>query len=162
MHLRYANDCVLSLGVTITGIHILSGIEKSRPLPIGAGEIDGMPDASKAELRVKVPQIWRHFLYMLKKVREKSRECHNHKPQPFSDIKRKPTNQNKHKSIKHTKSTKISSLLPKRGNRNAKRTQKQKNKLAQGKTYNTSPRRINHKAQKSKTNTGTTTHNSIK
>ena len=46
-----------------------------------------------------------------KKVREKSRECHNHKPQPFPDIKRKrkPTNPNKHKSIKHTKSTKIKS-----------------------------------------------------
>ena len=28
-----------------------------------------------------------------KKVREKSRECHNHKPQPFPDIKRKQTNQ---------------------------------------------------------------------
>ena len=29
-----------------------------------------------------------------KKVEEKSRECHNHKPQPFPDIKRerKPTN----------------------------------------------------------------------
>ena len=35
----------------------------------------------------------------VKKVREKSRECHNHKPQPFSDPKRKrkPTNLNKHK-----------------------------------------------------------------
>ena len=29
--------------------------------------------------------------------------------------------------------------------------------MAQGKTYNKSPRRINHKAPKSKTNTGTTT-----
>ena len=58
-----SNDCVLSLRVPITGIHILSGTEKSRPPPIGAGEIDGLPDASKAELRVKVPQIWRHFLY---------------------------------------------------------------------------------------------------
>ena len=28
--------------------------------------------------------------------------------------------------------------------------------MAQGKTYNKSPRRINHKAQKSKANTGTT------
>ena len=63
MHLRYANDCVLSLREPITGIHILSSIEKSRPPPIGAGEIDGLPDASKAELRVKVPQIRRHFLY---------------------------------------------------------------------------------------------------
>ena len=83
-----------------------------------------------------------------KKVIEKSRECHNHKPQPFPDIKkRKPTNPNKHKSIKHTKSTKVSSLFPKRGNRNAKRTEKHKNKMAQGKTYNKSPRRINHKAR---------------
>ena len=93
-----------------------------------------------------------------KRVREKSRECHNHKLQPFPDIKRKrkPTNPNKHKSIKRTKSTKISSLFPKRGNRNTKRTEKHKNKMAQGKTYNKSPRRINHKAPKSKTNAGTT------
>ena len=40
-------------------------------------------------------------------------------------------------------------LFPKRGNRNAKRTEKHKNKMAQGKTYNKSPRRINHKAPKS-------------
>ena len=33
---------------------------------------------------------------------------------------------------------------------------KHKNKMAQGKTYNKSPRRVNHKATKSKTNTGTT------
>ena len=76
----------------------------------------------------------------------------------FPDIKRKskPTYPNKHKSVKHTKSTKISSLFPKRGNRNAKRTKKHKNKMAQGKTYNKSPHRINYKAPKSKTNTVTT------
>ena len=96
-----------------------------------------------------------------KRVREKSRECHNHKPQPFADPKRKrkPTNLNKHKPNKHnkrTKSTKISSLFPKRGNRNTKRTEKHKNKMTHGKTYNKSPRRINHKVTKSKTNTGTT------
>ena len=101
----------------------------------------------------------KRILYVLSPkilVREKSREYHNHKPQPFPDIKRKrkPTNPNKHKSIKHTKSTKISS--PKRGNRNAKRTEKHKNKMAQGKIYNKSPRRINRKAPKSKPNTGTT------
>ena len=47
-----------------------------------------------------------------KKVREKSRECHNHKPQPFPDPKRKrkPTNLNKHKPNKCTKSTKMSKL----------------------------------------------------
>ena len=36
---------VLSLRVPITGIHLLSGIEKS------------LPDASRAELRVKVPHL---------------------------------------------------------------------------------------------------------
>ena len=94
----------------------------------------------------------------LKKVREKSRECHNHKPQPFPDPKRKrkPTNLYKHKPNKRTKSTKISSLFPKRGNRNTKRTKKHKNKMTHGKTYNKSPCRINHKATRSKTNTGTT------
>ena len=94
----------------------------------------------------------------LKKVREKSRECHNHKPQPFPEPKRKrkPTNLKKHKPNKRTKNTKISSLFPKRGNRNTKRTEKHKNKMTHGKTYNKSPRRINHKATKGKTNTGTT------
>ena len=94
----------------------------------------------------------------IKKVREKSRECHNHKPQPFPDPKRKrkPTNLNKHKPNKRTKGTKISSLFPKRGNRNTKRTEKHKNKMTHGKTYNKTPRRINHKATRSKTNTGTT------
>ena len=65
-------------------------------------------------------------------------------------------NPNKHKSNKRTKSKKISSLFPKRGNRNTKRTEKHKNTMTHGKTYNKSPRRINHKATKSKTNTGTT------
>ena len=59
-------------------------------------------------------------------VREKSRECHNHKPQPFPDTKRKwkQTKPNKRKSNKRTKSTKTNSLVSKRGNRNAKRTEK--------------------------------------
>ena len=89
---------------------------------------------------------------MAKEVREKSRECHNHKTQPFPDPKRnrKPTNPNKHKSNKRTKSTKISSLFPKRGNRNTKRTDKHKNKMTHGKTYNKSTRRINHKKGKRK------------
>ena len=54
---------------------------------------------------------------------------------------------------KRTKSTKISSLFPKRGNRNTNRTKKHKKKMTHGKTYNKSPRRINHKATKSKTST---------
>ena len=62
-----------------------------------------------------------------KKIREQSRECHNHKSQPLPDTKRKrkPTKPNKHKSNKHPKSTKISSLFPKQGNRNAKSTETQ-------------------------------------
>ena len=93
-----------------------------------------------------------------KNVREKSKECHNHKPQPLPDTKRKwkQTKPNKCKSNKRTKSTKNSSLFPKRGNRYAKRTEKHKNKITQGKTYKKSHRRIYHKATKSKTNTGTT------
>ena len=49
-------------------------------------------------------------LYSQEKVREKSRECQNHKPQPLPDTKRKrkQTKPNKHKSNKRTKSTKIS------------------------------------------------------
>ena len=70
------------------------------------------------------------------KVREKSRKCHNHKPQPLPDTKRKrkQTKPNKRKSNKRTKSTKISSLFSKQGNRNAKRTEKHKNNITQGKT----------------------------
>ena len=67
------------------------------------------------------------------------------------------TDKSKQAQTEQTKSTKISSLFPKRGNRNTKRTEKHKNKMTHGKTYNKSPRRINHKATKSKTNTGTTT-----
>ena len=54
-----------------------------------------------------------------KRITEKSRECHNHKPQPFQDIKRKrkQTKPNKRQLNKRTKSTKISSLFPKGGNR---------------------------------------------
>ena len=44
---------------------------------------------------------------MSKKVKEKSRECHNYNPQPFPDTKRKRKSikPNKHKSNKRTKST---------------------------------------------------------
>ena len=36
--------------------------------------------------------------FNLKKVREKSRECHNHKPQPFLDIKKKKKREETDKS----------------------------------------------------------------
>ena len=51
------------------------------------------------------PSLCIHFYG--KKVREKPREYHNHKQQPFPDTKRKRkrTNPNKHKSNKRTKST---------------------------------------------------------
>ena len=75
---------------------------------------------------------------------------------PRPQEEEEPTNLNKHKPDKRTKSTKTSSLFPKRGNRNTKRTEKHKNKMTHGKTYNKSPRRINHKATRCKTNTGTT------
>ena len=87
---------------------------------------------------------FRHFWSTKKKEREKSRECHYHKPQPFPDPKRKrkPTNLNKHKPNKRTKSTMISYLFPKRGNRNTKSTEKPKNKMTHGKTYNTTNRLV--------------------
>ena len=69
--------------------------------------------------------------YEKKKVREKSRECNKHKPHPFpyTKRKRKQTKPNKRKSNKRTKGTKISSLFPKRGNCNAKRTDITKTRL---------------------------------
>ena len=99
-----------------------------------------------------------------KKAREESREYHNRNhstppatPLPDTKRKREPTNPNKHKPNKRTKSTKISSLFPKRGNRNAKRTEKHMNKMKQDKTkkiaqYNKSQ---SNKATNTKTNTGT-------
>ena len=67
------------------------------------------------------------------------------------------TDKSKQAQIERTyESTKISSLFPKRGNHNTKRTKKHKNKMTHGTTYNKSPRRTNRKATKSKTNTGTT------
>ena len=36
---------------------------------------------------------------MEKKVREKSRECHNHKPQPFPDTKKRETDKTKQAQV---------------------------------------------------------------
>ena len=85
---------------------------------------------------ISMPWIEPFIRKCTKKVREKSIECHNYKPQPYPDTKRKrkQTKPNMRKSNKRTKSTKISSLFPKRGNRNAKRTEKHKNKITRGKT----------------------------
>ena len=74
----------------------------------------------------RIPRLIWVFAGRTKKVREKSRECTNHKPQPFPDTKRKrkQTKPKQRKSNKHTESTKIRSLFPKRGNRNTERTEK--------------------------------------
>ena len=63
-------------------------------------------------------------------------QSQSHKPQPFPETKKKKkqTKPNKRNSNKRTKSTKISSLFPKRGYRNAKSTEKHKNKITQGKS----------------------------
>ena len=53
---------------------------------------------------------------------------------PNTKRKRKQTQPNKRKANKSTKSTKINSLFPKRGNRNAQRTEKHKYKITLGKT----------------------------
>ena len=92
-----------------------------------------------------------------KMVREKSRERHNYKPQPLPETKRKrkQTKPNTRKSNKQTKALRLA-FFPKRLNRNAERADNHKNKITQGKTKNKSLRRINHKATKSKTNTGST------
>ena len=91
-----------------------------------------------------------YFVFQ-KKVREKSRECHNYKPQPFPDTKkkRKQTKPNKRKSNKRTKSTKISPLFPKQGIHNAKRAEKHKNKITQSKTKK---KKNNKKKNKKKNN----------
>ena len=96
-----------------------------------------IPFINKGIEFIDLPSIYRdNNVISAIKVREKSRECHNHKPQPFPDPKRKTklTNLNKHKPNKRTKSTKISSLFPKRGNRDTKRTEKHKTKMTHGKT----------------------------
>ena len=48
---------------------------------------------------------------------------------PDTKRKRKQTKPNKHRSNRRTKSSKISSLFPKPGNRSAKRTEKYKHKI---------------------------------
>ena len=75
-----------------------------------------------------------------------------HRPQEEEE-----TDKSKQAQTEQTcENAKISSLFPKRGNRNTKGSEKHKNKITRGKTYNKSPRRINYNATKSKTNTGTT------
>ena len=95
--------------------------------------------------------------YQPKKVREKSRKCHNYKPQPFPDTKRK--RKPKKTSTNRTnerKALRLALSSPREVIAILKGLIKHKNKMTHGKTYNKWPRRINHKATKSKTNTATT------
>ena len=39
MHFRYANDCIRSVRVPITGIYLLSGIENHGPRPSGLAKL---------------------------------------------------------------------------------------------------------------------------
>ena len=97
---------------------------------------------------------------MIKKIREKSREYHNRKPQPLPDTKRKrqqeKTKKNKHKSNKRTKSIRLALSSPSEVIvmlKGLKKAQEQSNTRQDLKQIAS---RINHKATKSKTNTGTT------
>ena len=94
-----------------------------------------------------------------KKVREKSRECHNHKPQPFPDPQEEEeTDKSKQAQTEQTyeKALRLALSSPSEVIAILKGLKKHNNKMTHGKTYYKSPRRTNHKALKSKTNTGTT------
>ena len=98
-------------------------------------------------------------LYTKKKVREKSRECHNHKPQPFPDPRGRGNRQSQTSTNRTNvrKAPRLALSSPSEVIAILKGLKKKhKNKMTHGKTYNKSPRRINHKATKSKTNTRTT------
>ena len=76
---------------------------------------NGARDSSLSHIYYPFQHVMQLFISIFKtKVTEKSRECHNHKLQPFpyTKRKRKPTNPNKHKSNKCTKSTKTSPSSP--------------------------------------------------
>ena len=85
---------------------------------------------------------------LIKKVSKRPRERHNYNPQSIPDTKRK-RKQNSKSNTRAKKNQGQLSLLPKRGNRNAKRTEKYKNKTAQGKTLNKSLCRINRQIKSS-------------
>ena len=76
MHLRFANDCVLSLRVPITYRQtLIIGYREHDPGP--SDEIDGLPDASKAERRVNLEALSLHVKPQLNQpiqVRSDSRE----------------------------------------------------------------------------------------
>ena len=97
-------------------------------------------------------KLYRHVFVMVKKVRGKSREYHNLKPQPLPDTKRKEK-QTKQTSANRTNLRKVPRPAPSEA---VAKPKGHKNRTTQGKTQNKPPRRINHKATKSKTNTGAT------
>ena len=74
------------------------------------------------------------YTKITKKGKRKSQEVPQSQTAALPRPQEEEETDNKHKSNKRTKSTKISSLFPKRGNRNTKRTETHKNKMTHGKT----------------------------
>ena len=87
------------------------------------------------------------MLFTQKHLLERSSVCHNHKPQPTPDTKKKRKKGQKHTRAKQTnkctRSTKTSSVFPKRGNQNANTNEKTKTKSTRRHSV---PCGINHKA----------------
>ena len=93
-------------------------ISKKTTIRISGNEVMSIDDSDIYHCYV-VEIIHRaNELGISKKVRENSRECHNHKPQTFPDLKRKRKPTNQHNPNKRTKSTKISSLFSNLGESN--------------------------------------------
>ena len=74
-----------------------------------------------------------HSLCEKKKVREKSRECHNHKPSPSQTPRGRGNRQNQ-TSANRTNVRKALRLAPSSPSEVIAMTEKHKNKLTQGKT----------------------------
>ena len=106
--LKFYEEAVIESGVRTPVVQLKSeGIAINNKVCIsswGGGNHNFDSTAQKAKQQHVVAH-GEHDKAQQKKVREKFGECHKHKPQPFPDNKRKrkPTNPNKHKSIKGIK-----------------------------------------------------------
>ena len=100
-----------ALGPVVQSIVSLTRSLVVKKLPILVSTISNSQVifAEKKILFSKNISIYVTFNYK-KRVRERSRECHNHKPHPFPDTKRIQIKPNKCKSSKRTESTKTTVL----------------------------------------------------
>ena len=113
----------------------------------------------KKKRNIKLKVFCNLFIYLFSKVNKKKKSTSKVQGVPQSQTAALPrpkeeeeTDKSKQAQTEQTyEKHKISSLFPKRGNRDTKRTEKHKNKKTHGKTYNKSPCTINHKATRSKT-----------